>query len=149
MDQQTAQKFEKFTLENRAALEEMASALRSSKIAQVQFGLDFNSDEPALSEYALWTYDDGTIKETHEWPEELDGELLLWLPSGSGAYIFDAVNVTITQDPTGGLVWMLEDAAQVYHSEARRLLLEAEATEAQAEVEALIAQYEAEQSGNL
>lgn len=142
MDQQIAKKFEHFMIKNRAAPEEMAAALRVNTIARVQFGLDFSSNEPAMSEYALLTYDDGQIKEISEWPVELDGELLAWLPSGSGAYIFDALSASINEDPAGGLIWVVESWAQVYHSEARRLTLEVEAAEAQAELEEFLENYE-------
>ena len=147
MDQQTAQEFEQFVLENRAALEEMAANLRAGEIVQVQFGLDFDSDEPAMSEFALLTYDDGQVEEIDEWPDELDSELLLSLPSDNGTYIFDAVKITITEDPTGGLAWMFENALQVYHSDERLTLLKAVASQNQAEIEALIAQCETERLG--
>ena len=135
---------ETFHEQHAKMLQAMASSLREAGIARVHFGLDYNNDESALSEYAVLEYDDGRVEEIDQWYAPLD-EAVFWdFPTGTGTYTFDALTARVLEDERGGVIDIYEGVSQAYHSPARRAELEAEAAEAEAEVAQFMREYSGE-----
>jgi hypothetical protein len=142
MSAQTEQEVEDFHKKHAKKLQKMASSLRQAGVSRVHFGLDFNNDEPDLSDYAVVEYADGRTEELTEWHPSLDQEMLWGFPAGTGTYTFDASTARVLEDEHGGVIDVDEGVSRAYHSGERRLELEAEAEAFQEEMEAFMAQYE-------
>jgi hypothetical protein len=141
MDTNTRKAVETFHEQHADALQAMAAELRAAGIMRVHFGLDFNNDEPELSDYGVIEYDDGRVQEITEWFAALDQDVFWAFPTGTGTYTFDAVNVRVLEDERGGVIDTYEGVSQAYHSQMRRSKLEAEAETAAAELAEFMREY--------
>jgi hypothetical protein len=130
-----------FHKEHAQKLQAMAENLRAAGIARVHFGLDYNNDEPDLSDYGVIEYADGRTEEIGEWYAALDEDVFWAFPTGTGTYTFDAASAQVSEDQQGGVIDVYEGVSRAFHSRARRSELEVEASEAAAEVEEFMREY--------
>lgn len=138
LDARTQKEIEAFHKKYARKLERMATSLRAEGIVRVHFGLDFNNDEPDLSDYAVIEYTDGRTEELSEWHPMLDQDVLWNFPAGTGAYTFDVTTARVFEDSDGGVMDVEEGLSRAFHSPERRQVLEAEAEEFAAELEAFM-----------
>jgi hypothetical protein len=116
------------------AMQKTAKQLLEKGIVCVHYAMDFVNDDGDAAEYAVLEYEDGRIEELDGWFEDLDQEVFLWGLKECLPYTFDARAVKISVDHEGGSVDTQDNAIRMYHTDARRQQLEAEAEESKFEL---------------
>jgi hypothetical protein len=116
------------------AMQKTAKQLLEKGIVRVHYAMDFVNDDGDAAEYAVLEYEDGGIEELDGWFEDLDQDVFLWGLKECLPYTFDARAVRISVDQEGGSVDTEDNAIRMYHTDARRQQLEAEAEEAKFEL---------------
>jgi hypothetical protein len=116
------------------AMQKTAKQLLEKGIIRVHYAMDFVNDDGDAAEYAVLEYENGRIEELDGWFEDLDQDVFLWGLKECLPYTFDARAVKILVDQAGGSVDTEDNAIRMYHTDARRQQLEAEAEESKFEM---------------
>jgi hypothetical protein len=93
----------------------------------VHYGVDYVHDDGAPADYAVLECTDGRVEELDAWLEDLDDEIFLFGVRYCSPYTFDTRTAQISFDASGGQIDTEENVIRMYHTPARRELLEVEA----------------------
>lgn len=104
---------------HRQELQDTARALLDAGIARIYFGLNFYNDEGDAADYAVIEYTDGRTETLSHWHPLLDMEVFTVLPY-CNAYVFDAQDASVKEDPQGGLIDVAEGDSRAYHTPEQR-----------------------------
>jgi hypothetical protein len=128
--QQMRRDLESFNRAHRPVLESTGAKLLKRGIVRVHYGVDYVNDDGAPADYAVLEYIDGRIEELDAWLEDLDGETFSWGVRYCYPYTFDARTAQVSFDASGGQIDTEENVIRMFHTPARRELLEVEAENA-------------------